>query len=58
METNMRRWMNAGVQLGWMIDQEGKVVGFLSFFWRGTEVLITPTVTKGNGPIAGFELSM
>jgi len=57
LEARMLRWMNAGVQLGWLIDPERK----LAIIYRSgqePETLIEPEFLEGEGHINGFRLKM
>jgi Uma2 family endonuclease len=53
----MRMWIANGVELGWLVDPQHKVV---EIYRPGTEPEIheQPTSVQGDGPVAGFELVM
>lgn len=57
LETKMRRWMDAGVQLGWAIDPEQKLVTTYSA-GQEPKTLLDPEYLEGEGPIAGFRLKI
>jgi Uma2 family endonuclease len=51
----MRRWMDAGAQLAWLIDPQRK----LAMNYRPAqepETCLQPETLEGEGPIAGFSL--
>lgn len=56
-EAKMEMWIANGVQAGWLIDPERKVV---EIYRPGqtVEVLEQPEKVLGDGPVAGFELAM
>jgi Uma2 family endonuclease len=53
----MRMWIANGVELGWLVDPQHKVV---EIYRPGEEPEIheQPTSVQGHGPVAGFELVM
>ena len=57
LKKKMKQWIANGVQLGWLIDPEGKNV---SIYRPGEqpEILDNPTSVPGTGVMAGFELVM
>jgi Uma2 family endonuclease len=57
LKQKMEQWLANGVQLGWLIDFEDKIV---SIYRPGEqpEILAHPTSVQGNGVMGGFELVM
>jgi Uma2 family endonuclease len=56
-EAKMEFWMSRGAQLGWLIDPVRK----LAMVYRAgqePETLLKPEILEGDGPIAGFRLTM
>lgn len=56
-QEKMRMWIANGVELGWLVDPQHKVV---EIYRPGEEPEIheQPTSVQGDGPVAGFELVM
>jgi len=53
----MKRWIDTGAQLAWLIDPQRK----LAMIYRPgqePETLLQPETLRGDGPIAGFILKM
>ncbi len=57
LEKKMEYWTSNGVQTGWLIDPERRIV---AVYRPGeeAEVFHDPSSVQGNGAIAGFELVM
>jgi len=53
----MKRWIDAGVQLAWLIDPLRKLA-MIYRPGREPETLLQPELLNGEGPIAGFTLKM
>jgi Uma2 family endonuclease len=53
----MREYMDNGVQLGWLIDPQERTVTIYGP-GREPEVLAEPKSVSGEGPVAGFVLSL
>ena len=53
----MREYMDNGVQLGWLIDPQERTVSIYRP-GREPEVLMEPRSVAGEGPVAGFVLSL
>jgi Uma2 family endonuclease len=57
LEAKMEMWIRNGAQLAWLIDPERKLVAIYRP-GQAVEVLQQPSVMRGDGPVAGFELGM
>lgn len=55
LETKMEMWIANGAKVGWLIDPERKVMEIYRP-GQAPEVLEQPSVVRGDGPVAGFEL--
>ena len=53
----MDQWIANGVQLAWLIESDPQRVTIYRA-GKAAEVLENPTVVRGDGPVAGFELVM
>jgi Uma2 family endonuclease len=56
-EAKMEEYIANGVQLGWLIDPKLQTVTIYRA-GRNLEVLSKPATVIGEGPVAGFELSL
>lgn len=56
-EAKMVAWIEAGVELAWLIDPKRQIVKIYRFGME-PETLAKPEVLRGEGPIVGFELNM
>ncbi len=56
-EARLEFWMSRGVQLGWLIDPQRRLV---MIYRSGQEpdTLLRPEFLDGEGPVAGFRLKM
>ena len=57
LEAKMEQWIANGAKLAWMIDPAGQTVSVYRS-GRPREVLARPAVIRGDGPVAGFVLTM
>jgi Uma2 family endonuclease len=53
----MKRWIDAGAQLAWLIDPLRKLA-IIYHPGPEPETLLQPELLNGEGPIAGFTLKM
>jgi Uma2 family endonuclease len=57
LQEKMLEYIDNGVQLAWLIDPADRTVSIYRP-GREIEVLSNPTAVQGEGPVAGFELSL
>jgi Uma2 family endonuclease len=57
LEAKMEMWIANGAKVAWLIDPEREVVAIYRP-GQAVEVLEQPSVVRGDGPVAGFELGM
>jgi Uma2 family endonuclease len=53
----MREWMENGAQLGWLLDPDHRTV-YVYRPDREPERLVNPERLAGEGPVAGFVLTL
>lgn len=56
-QDKMKEWVNNGAELGWLIDPFSRTV---TIYRPGqpSELLVSPSKVHGEGPVAGFILSL